>query len=195
MPGIHCGPWGYASTCQRTVPSSVLPQGLVECRLHSWGGVAACFPEKPAKLVAVLGSRSSYSSSTSISSRDCDWEVLRGLRHGWTSREACLPPLALCAVSQPHVGWAWVSGGGCPDSVVPALDPHCSIGSWQIPCGESLVRDRATAAGPSIEGSKTPLSVQSLRSRKLGFLFLDFRLLAPPKGTGATSGYGGYQIF
>lgn len=177
MPGIHCGPWGYASTCQRTVPSSVLPQGLVECRLHSWGGVAACFPEKPAKLVAVLGSRSSYSSSTSISSRDCDWEVLRGLRHGWTSREACLPPLALCAeeeravststleftgpsvsaqlpvsprlylepqgsrnprngwclpVSQPHVGWAWVSGGGCPDSVVPALDPHCSIGSWQI---------------------------------------------------------------
>lgn len=132
MPGIHCGPWGYASTCQRTVPSSVLPQGLVECRLHSWGGVAACFPEKPAKLVAVLGSRNSYSSSTSTSSRDFDWEVLRGLHHGWTSREACLPLLALCAVSQPHVGWAWVSGGGCPDSVVPALDSQCSIGAWQI---------------------------------------------------------------
>lgn len=25
-------------------------------KLHSWGGVAACFPEKPAKLAAVLGS-------------------------------------------------------------------------------------------------------------------------------------------
>lgn len=132
MPGIHCGPWGYASTCRRTVPSSVLPQGLVECRLHSWGGVAACFPGKLAKLVAVLGSRNSYSSSTSTSSRDFDWEVLRGLHHGWTSREACLPLLALCAVSQPHVGWAWVSGGDCPDSVVPALDSQCSIGAWQI---------------------------------------------------------------
>lgn len=122
--------------------------------------------------------RNSYSSSTSTSSRDFDWEVLRRLHHGWTSREACLPLLALCAeeegaaststleftgpsvsahlpmsprlylepqvsrdpirgeeclpVSQPHVGWAWVSGGGCPDSVVPALDSQCSIGAWQI---------------------------------------------------------------
>lgn len=113
MPGIHCGPWGYALTCQRTVPSSVLPQDLVECKLHSWGGVATCFPEKPAKLAAVLGSRSNCSSSTSINSRGCDWGVLKGLHHGWTSMGACLPPLVLCAVSQPHVGWAWVGGGGC----------------------------------------------------------------------------------
>lgn len=157
LPGLHTRSVLHEPCTPRTAYSGFAPQGNL-------------YPQGP-------HTRSSYSSSTSISSRDCDWEVLRGLRHGWTSREACLPPLALCAeeeravststleftgpsvsaqlpvsprlylepqgsrnprngwclpVSQPHVGWAWVSGGGCPDSVVPALDPHCSIGSWQI---------------------------------------------------------------
>lgn len=157
LPGLHTRSVLHEPCTPRTAYSGFAPQGNL-------------YPQGP-------HTRSSYSGSTSISSRDCDWEVLRGLRHGWTSREACLPPLALCAeeeravststleftgpsvsaqlpvsprlylepqgsrnprngwclpVSQPHVGWAWVSGGGCPDSVVPALDPHCSIGSWQI---------------------------------------------------------------
>lgn len=158
MPGTHCGPWGYASTCQRTVPSFVLPQGLVECKLHSWGGVAACFPEKPAKLAAVLGSRNSCSSSTSISSRDCDWGVLRELHHGWTSRGACPPPLVLCAVSQPHVGWAWVGGGGRPGSVVPALDRHCSLGACTFMAGQTSLTTANPAAQAHLWDGRPPPS-------------------------------------
>lgn len=69
--------------------------------------------------------RSNCSSSTSISSRGCDWEVLKGLHHGWTSMEACLPPLVLCAeeegaasTSTPEFTGSYVSAhlpnGLCP---------------------------------------------------------------------------------
>lgn len=72
---------------------------------------------------AALGSRSSYSSSTSIGSRGYGWRPQEELHHDWTLKGAGPPPLALCSASQPHAGWAWVGGGGCPGSVVPALRP------------------------------------------------------------------------
>lgn len=74
-------------------------------------------------LAAALHSRSSCSSSTSTGSRGCGWRQPGGPLHDWTLRGAGLPPLALCAASQPHAGWAWVGGPGHPGSVVLALGP------------------------------------------------------------------------
>lgn len=123
---------------------------------RSPGEAAACSPGRPATLAAALQPRNSHNSSTSTSSRGCGWGQPGGLHHDWTSRGAGLPPAALRAASQSHVGWAWVGGGGRPGSVVLAPGPSPQPGSHR-PKGEVGAGCARFPLGPTLaaEGACT----------------------------------------
>lgn len=111
---------------------------------------------------------SSYNSNTSTGSRGCGWGQLAGPHHDWTSRGAGPPPLALCAVSQPHAWWAWV-GADPLGSVVPAPEPSPQPGG-QRPKGEVGAGGATFGLDPTLTAEGACTAAAGTRVRRQGTL-------------------------
>lgn len=105
-----------------------------------------------------------------------------------------LTPVAACPPEEvpslsllPEVSPGPLPGLPPPDRSAQALTPTPVYTVAMRVCG---VRKEGTPDKISTGGSGTPPSTRSLGSRKPGFLFLGFRLLAPPKGAGGPQSLG-----
>ena len=103
------------------------------------------------------------------------------LTENLTPALACTPPsilsLSLPASLAPHPHR--LSLASHLQTTLPRPNPHSCL---HHSCEGLGIRKEGTPDKISTGGSGTPPSACSLGSRKQGFLFLGFRLLAPPRG-------------